>query len=176
MKRDFTIFVLSILLAVLLAQTGFFTKFLTATQGVRFLGSFIAGIFFTSFLTVAPATVALGGIAQGGSLIFTAFFGALGAVLGDMILFLIIRDHLSSGISAFFTRLKLRHAFSFLRSKVAKRLIPFLGALVIASPLPDELGLTLMGLSKTQAIVVAPLSFAMNFLGILAVGTIARAL
>ena len=41
-----------------------------------------------------------------------------------------------------------------------------LGAAIIASPLPDEIGLSLMGMSKTRVAVLIPVSFAMNALGI----------
>jgi hypothetical protein len=41
-----------------------------------------------------------------------------------------------------------------------------LGAFIIASPLPDELGLTLMGMSKVRLAVLVPVSFVMNAVGI----------
>jgi hypothetical protein len=41
-----------------------------------------------------------------------------------------------------------------------------LGALIIASPLPDEFGLALMGISRMRALVLMPISFVMNALGI----------
>ncbi|MEK7514475.1 MAG: hypothetical protein AAB587_01500 [Patescibacteria group bacterium] len=176
MRQDAVFIFLSIIVAFLLAQTNALEQFILGVQGLRFFGSFIAGIFFTSVFTLAPSTVVLGEIARSESLFLVALFGAIGAVIGDMVLFLFIRDHLSKSISSFFTKLKIKHFHSFLRTRMGKRLATLLGAVIIASPLPDELGLTLMGLSKTQAVVVAPLSFLMNFLGILAVGFIARSL
>jgi hypothetical protein len=46
--------------------------------------------------------------------------------------------------------------------------------LIIASPFPDELGLMLMGLSKTNTKVFILLSFVLNFIGILVMGLLLR--
>ncbi|HEY4478659.1 MAG TPA: hypothetical protein VI775_02350, partial [Candidatus Paceibacterota bacterium] len=47
-----------------------------------------------------------------------------------------------------------------------KWLSPLIGAFIIASPLPDELGVALLGMSKIRIAVLIPLSFTMNILGI----------
>ncbi|OGG78335.1 hypothetical protein A3A36_01445 [Candidatus Kaiserbacteria bacterium RIFCSPLOWO2_01_FULL_52_12b] len=65
---------------------------------------------------------------------------------------------------------------SIFRPRLFKWLIPFVGALIIASPLPDEAGLAMMGLSKMKTSVFIPISFALNFLGILAIGIFAKEL
>jgi hypothetical protein len=48
------------------------------------------------------------------------------------------------------------------------------GAIIIASPLPDELGVALMGIGEIRPRVFLPLSFAMNTLGIVIVGLAAQ--
>ena len=58
--------------------------------------------------------------------------------------------------------------------KLLKSLFPFLGALLIASPLPDEFGVALMGLAKMPTSEFVPISFSLNFLGILVIGVLAR--
>ena len=59
--------------------------------------------------------------------------------------------------------------------RIFRWLIAFLGALIIASPLPDELGLTMMGFSKIKTSLFIPISFLLNSLGILIIGLIAKA-
>src|SRR3990167_7131268 len=54
--------------------------------------------------------------------------------------------------------------------------IPALGAVIIASPLPDELGLIMMGLSHIRTATFIVLSFMMNAAGIFAIATAAQAL
>ena len=52
--------------------------------------------------------------------------------------------------------------------------MPVLGTLVIASPLPDELGVAMLGLAKTDKKSFLIISYLGNFLGILAIGGVAR--
>ena len=53
--------------------------------------------------------------------------------------------------------------------------MPLTGAIIIASPLPDELGLAMMGLSRVPIAAFIPISYTMNFLGILLIEFIAGA-
>jgi hypothetical protein len=50
----------------------------------------------------------------------------------------------------------------------------FAGGLVIASPLPDELGISLLGLSRVRIRWFVVVSYAFNFLGILLIALAAR--
>ena len=45
--------------------------------------------------------------------------------------------------------------------------MPFLGAIIIASPLPDELGLVMLGDSKLKYREIAIISYVLNTAGIL---------
>ena len=130
------------------------------------VGSFLSGVFFTSIFTAAPATVMLYEIAQGWSALPVALIGALGAVVGDLLIFRFIRDRLTSGLN--------RKWIKILHLSKARFLAAILGGIVIASPLPDELGLALMGLSNVRQRWIIPMSFVFNFLGILAIGLLAR--
>src|SRR3989344_1125991 len=93
--QDMAIIALSIIIAIILARTDVLITILTSTKELERLGSFVAGLFFTSAFTTAPAIVTLGEIAQANSLVPTALFGALGAVIGDLIIFRFVRDKLS---------------------------------------------------------------------------------
>ncbi|MEK7557169.1 MAG: hypothetical protein AAB538_04290, partial [Patescibacteria group bacterium] len=50
----------------------------------------------------------------------------------------------------------------------------FLAGIIIASPLPDEIGIALLGFMKTRKKDFFLLSLVANFLGILAIGLVAR--
>ena len=73
--RDLALVILSIFVAIILAKTGALQDLITSTQEMRFIGSFIAGIFFVSVSTASPATVALGEIARSNSVIAVAILG-----------------------------------------------------------------------------------------------------
>lgn len=173
--EDIAIIVLSIFTAIILVQTQVLANILSSTQEYKLLGSFLAGMFFTSIFTTAPSIVALGEIAQMQSVFLVAFFGALGALIGDLVIFRFIKDRLSDHLMELMkhqiagTKLKFRHHLTFFRY-----LTFFIGGIIIASPLPDELGIGLLGLSKMNMKWFIPVAFIGNFIGILLIGIVAN--
>lgn len=174
--RDLGVIVLSVLIAVILAKTGVLENIIASTQGARFIGSFVAGILFVSVFTAAPATVALGEIAQSNSVIAVAFIGGLGALVGDLIIFRFVRDRVSQHFSYLVKISKAERLVAVFRLKLFRWIILFIGALIVASPLPDEIGLAMLGLSKIKTSVFILLSFLLNATGILIIGLIAKSL
>ena len=175
--RDIGIVFLSTLVALVLIKTGAIQNLLGATRAAGVVGSFIAGIFFVSIFTSVPATVALAELSLNHSLVLIALFGGLGALVGDAAIFRFVRGSVLTDVlhrsfenpePGWFMRL-FRHATFNWIIKVA-------GALIVASPFPDEIGLAMMGLTKMRTRVFIPLSFSLNFFGILVVGLIARAM
>ena len=168
--QDTGIIALSVLIAILLVKTG-------VVHQLAGLGSFVAGMFFTSLFTAAPATVTLGTIAQTQSVFGTALFGALGAVLGDVIIFIFVRDRFSDHLGMLLRHNGAWKRFMMLFHLKTFRWITFLvGGLIIASPLPDELGIGLLGFSKLKLSRFVWLSFIFNFIGIYIIGSVARSL
>jgi hypothetical protein len=174
--RDLAIVIFSVIIAALLVKTGVLENLLANTKDFKIFGSFIAGIFFTSIFTVAPATVVLGEIARANSLLVTVFLGGLGAALGDLLIFRFVKNSLVEDFASLVKKSGFKRLPAIFRLKSFRWFLAFLGALVIASPLPDELGLAMMGLSKMKISVFIPLSFLLNSLGILIIGLIARSL
>ena len=172
--RDLGIVVLSITIAVILAKTGALAGILTSTQEWRILGALVAGIFFVSIFTAAPAGVVLFEIAGANSIWEVALFGGIGALIGDLLIFRFIKDSLSEDIHWLIRKTKQERLVAIFRFKMFRWLIPFIGALIVASPLPDEVGLAMMGLSKMKTSIFIPISFALNFLGILVIGLFAK--
>ncbi|MEO8637581.1 MAG: hypothetical protein ABI430_01625 [Candidatus Taylorbacteria bacterium] len=175
--HDIAIIVLSIFIAILLVQNNVIINFLSSTQELKLFGTFVAGFFFTSVFTTAPAIATLGEIAKGNSLLTTALLGATGAVLGDLIIFYFIRDKFSSHLVELLRhRRGGRRIGAILKLKLFRWVSFFIGGLIIASPLPDELGISLLGFSKMKMSWFIPLSFVFNFIGIVFIGLVARAL
>ncbi len=174
--KDVAIIALSILIAIILLKTGVLINILASSKELRLLGSFIAGMFFTSVFTVAPATVVLAEIAQVNSVLWVVFFGGIGAMIGDLIIFRFVKNRLSEDILYLLKKSKSEKLISVFRLRLFRWSIAFLGALVIASPLPDELGLTMLGFSKMKTSLFVPISFLLNSLGILVIGLIAKAI
>lgn len=130
---------------------------------------FVAGIFFTSAFTIAPAAIVLSHLSESIPAHWVVIFGALGAMVGDMILFLFIRDRFSVDLMK---ALKHSHWKNILRSfhfGFLKWLSPLIGAFIIATPLPDEFGIMLMGVSKMKTRLFLLISFLMNMIGVIGV-------
>ncbi len=140
------------------------------------LASLIAGLFFTSFFTTAPAIVMLGQLAQESNPFLVAVLGAFGAVAGDYVLFWFVRHRIAHDASVLMKGPRWKWFLHVLHRRYFRRVLPVIGALVIASPLPDELGLALLGISSIKTRAFFLVSYFMNALGILIIGLIARSL
>jgi hypothetical protein len=165
--KDLLFIFIGAITALILSENGAI-DWLVGILGNHFFASFVSGIFFTSVFTIAPASVALTHIVLTSTepVWVTALWGAMGAVCGDLALFFFIRDRFAEDLRKSFKPSFIKHIMNSFHLGFMKWLAPIFGALIIASPLPDELGLTLLGLSKTRLIVLIPISFFMNLLGI----------
>ncbi len=172
--KNLLVITVSMAIAVYLASTGFFERVLLSAQGAEFIGAFIAGMFYSSLFTVAPATVALGEIAQAESVFLVALLGGLGAVIGDLLLFRFLKNHIADEFTALVAHPRNSRYKRILHLRSVRWLFGLLGALIIASPLPDEIGLTLMGIGSMRVKDLIPFSFILNSLGILIIGLVAR--
>ncbi len=174
--QDLLIIGLSIGAAIALVKSELIAHLLTSTKELEFIGSFIAGIFFTSVFTTVPAIVALGEIAQNSSLLATAVLGGMGAVVGDLLIFRFVRDRFSQHLLEIVGIKGGARKMQGLFQRGPLRWVTFLlGGLIIASPLPDELGITLLGFSKMKLSWFIPLAFVFNSIGIFLIGLAARA-
>ena len=174
---DVAIIVLSVLVAVLLVRTEVLSSLLAAAGDMEIFGAFVAGMFFTSIFTTAPAIAALGEISLIHGIFYTALFGAVGSVLGDLIIFRFVRDRFSENVSEIVAHQSIWRRFHLLFKRCFFRWFTFfVGGFILASPLPDELGIAVLGFSKMRVKYFALLSFAFNFFGILAIGLVASSL
>jgi hypothetical protein len=140
-----------------------------------YFGAFFTGIFFVSTFTVAPALVVLFALAHRLPAVPLALVAALGAMAGDYLIFRFVRDRLRAEWAPIFSKLSDTLFGRLFASPLFAWFMPFLGALIIASPLPDEIGIGLLGLSDVAPSRLLALTFVLNAAGILAVVFIARA-
>jgi hypothetical protein len=164
LAKDLALVFLGAIIAFILSYFGFIAWAIDFI-GNEILVSFFSGIFFTSVFTIAPASIALVNV-NGVSIMTISFLGALGALCGDLILFFFIRDRFAKDVMDSMKPSVLRHILNTFHLGFMKWISPILGALIIASPLPDEFGLALLGLSRTRISILIPVSFIMNFLGV----------
>ena len=164
--HDFLMIFFGAVIAFLLVKTGLLDLIIDSTKGYYVLASFVSGIFFTSIFTIVPSSVSFVHISEYAPIQEIAFFGGLGAMCGDLILFFFIRDRFTEDLMNTIKPSTLKHILKSFHFGFLKWLSPLIAAFIIASPLPDEFGITLLGMSKVRTAVLMPLSFIMNMFGI----------
>ncbi len=130
------------------------------------LSLFIAGMAYSSFVTSPAATAAIFFLGKVYNPFLVAAVGAAGTVVTDYLLFRFFKTkarasllHLAEGFKTHFK--KTRKTLRILGTVVA--------ALIIASPLPDELGIAILGIENYQTKKFLLFSYVMNFIGILVI-------
>lgn len=131
------------------------------------MGAFIAGVLFVSTFTVATSALVLLTLAETLSPIEIGLIAGLGAVVGDMLIFNLIKDNLANEIEDIYNHVDRDHHLKKLfHSKYFSWSLPVLGAVIIASPLPDEMGISLINLSKMNTLKFIFISYILNSIGI----------
>lgn len=139
-----------------------------------YLGAFIAGIFFVSTFTVLPSGVLLYHLAQDLNPFIVAVAAGGGAVIGDYLIFRFLRDNVFEELKPIFSRLGGNYVTRVLSTPYFTWLAPVIGAIIIASPFPDELGISLMGISQMKNWQFLVVTYILNTLGIFVIVTLAR--
>src|SRR3989344_8699845 len=165
--KNLTFLVASLCIAYALSGNETFHSYLLHLGNLGYVGAFISGILFVSTFTVAIASLILLVLLEGYSPWEIGLIAGAGAVIGDLIIFRIIKDDLKKEIVSLYNFVDHNnHLRKVFHSRYFSWTLPVIGAILIASPLPDEIGVSLMGLSKISTIRFVILSFVLNATGI----------
>lgn len=132
------------------------------------IGAFISGILYDySFTSTIATSILL--ILGHKDILITGLIAGLGSLLGDLIIYKFINHSFSDEIKKLSKEKIIVKINKSLNKSLRKYILPVLGALVIASPLPDEIGVTLLVASKK---IIPPnyayiLFYILNTIGIL---------
>ncbi len=172
--KNLTYLGLSLVVGIVLLRLNFFNNFLLHLGRFGYIGAFFGGALFVSTFTVSIGTVILFILSKTLNPIELGLIAGIGAVIGDLTIFHLIRSRgLMDEIKHFFHYFGGDKIHHLIHSKYFSWTLPVLGALIIASPLPDEVGVGLMGISKLKVYQFVLLSFVLHNLGIFLVITTA---
>src|SRR3989344_8691054 len=144
--KNLTLTGVGILLAVFLSRLEIFHSFLLQLGSFGYVGAFIAGMLFVSTFTVGTGAIILLVLAEKLNPIEIGLIAGLGAVIGDVLIFRFIKNSLTEEIESIYNHIDSDHYLTkVLHSKYFSWTLPVIGAIIIASPLPDEIGVSLMG-------------------------------
>lgn len=173
----FLLFFITVMLSYIIFSNGASLPLKNAVMSLGYLGTFLAGIFFAYSYTAAPATALFLILAKEQNIFISGLVGGLGALIGDLIIFSFISISFKDEIRKLAHEkivIYLDRTFSY---RVKKYLIPVFAGFLIASPLPDELGVALLAISQHISIkIFALLSFTLNTVGIFVIFMIGSAL
>lgn len=165
--KNLTLFLVSLILAFFISRHEPFRDFLLNLGNFGYIGAFFAGALFVSTFTVSIGAVILFILAQSLLPLEIALIAGIGAVAGDFTIFKIVRDNLTSELKSIYDRIDQDHHLQkTFHSKYFSWTLPVIGAIIIASPFPDELGISLMGISKIKTYQFLIISFLLNTVGI----------
>jgi len=164
--KNITMFILSIMFALWVTKLEDFHTLPLHLGDWGYFGAFFAGFLFVSTFTVATGFVILLVLAESLNVLELAFIASLGSVIGDLVIFRFVKDGLIKEIAPIYKTLGGGHVNRVMNTKYFSWTFPVAGAAIIASPLPDELGVSLLGLSKLKTYQFVIISFGLNLIGI----------
>lgn len=164
--KGLTLIFISILLTIFLSKYNFLNEVLFNLRHIPFLGSFVAGILYVSASTAALGILILSDLAKTLSPIEIAVIAGLGGAVADFTLFRFFKGDLISEITPIYNKLGGKHLTQLMYHKYLRWSLPIVGAIIIASPFPDELGISLIGLSGIKNYQFILLSLVLDIVGV----------
>ena len=165
--KNLTFLIFSLVLAFFVLRNETLHSFLLHLGNLGYVGAFLAGILFVSTFTVATGAIILLVLAETLSPIEIGLIAGLGAVVGDLAIFRFVKDDLAKEIELIYNQVDGNHHLKkVFHTKYFSWTLPVVGAAIIASPLPDELGVSLIGISKLKTYQFLLISFTLNAIGI----------
>lgn len=162
-----TLALLAIIIFVLALNTALIQSALSSVKELGLIGIVIAGSLFTSFFTTAPAIVMFMQMSDVHSPLLIAFYGAIGSVIGDWIILKLFEEKVGYELLPLAKKFHMKKFLTSLKRKKNRDRTTILGMIAIASPLPDELGIGLLGIAHLPTVSLLVITFLLNAAGIL---------
>lgn len=166
--------------AVLFYEGKTYQPFHNSLVSLGYAGIFLGGIFYAYGFSAAPATAVLLVLAKEQNIILAGLVGGLGALLSDIAIFLFVKYSFTDEIK----RLEKEKVVKFIEKEekklfghYQKYILASFAGFLIASPLPTEIGVTLMAaLKKISIKKFMIIAYLLHTLGIFIILSIGNAL
>jgi len=168
--KIFLLFI-AIILAYIIFRNPNIQSFVSGLGNLKYLGIFIAGMLF-SFGFTSPFAAGFFITLNPENILLTGIIGGVGALLSDLLIFSLIKLSFKDE----FERLEKTKIIKDIKKeieqdfgkKIKVYLMYAIAGIMIASPLPDEIGVIMLaGLTKIKVNKLSVISFILNTLGIL---------
>lgn len=172
--KNLTLLAISLVFAFWLSTFKPFNDFLLTLGNYSYVGAFLGGFFFVSTFTVATGGLALFILAREMNPVALVILAGFGALLSNLLVFRFIKDGVEVEVERLYKNFGGNHLNHLLHSRHFRWSLPVIGALIILSPLPDDLGVSLMGISKMKTSQFALFSLVLNVIGLIILVIIAK--
>ncbi|MCX6821003.1 MAG: hypothetical protein NT016_03570 [Candidatus Aenigmarchaeota archaeon] len=185
-----------IMAAYFILRTDRLDAVVSEVRSMEYFGIFLSGLMYAFSITTAPATALFYKLGSSFDPLAIAAVGALGTVLGDYLIFRFVRDNLMQELRALtgdmsrlgkacdgafrnsvfydifpFSNLLLWKKFrlvmpGMVHSKAWRTAVLVAAGAVILLPVPDEIGIAMMGAARLRTRNLLVASYVLNFVGI----------
>lgn len=153
--------------AYLFLNGAYFVELRSFLSSLGLVGAFFAGIMYDYGFTAAYGAAVFLILAKGNPLVLTGLVAGAGALLGDLLIFKFLMHSFSDELQSLSKEKLFVELGKKLPAGTKKFFLPAIGGLIIASPLPDELGVLLLAASPVVSTRnFAALSYILNTVGI----------
>ena len=173
----FLLLFITFLIAYLLFYERNYQPFHDFIASLGYIGTFLAGAMFAYGFTAAPATAIFLILAKEQNILLAGFIGGFGALIGDLIIFNFIRYSFADEVEKLSNEKVVKYINHNTPKSFKHYLLPVVAGFIIASPLPDEIGVTLLSASRNISLkIFSIVSYALNTAGIFVILFIGNAI
>jgi hypothetical protein len=178
-RRNTIILLSSVFLAWFLLKSGFLSSVIPSLAEYKYVSALLLGLLFPLGFTTAPVAATLYSLSAYFNPVFMAFIAAIGAMIGNLLIFFFVKYELVDEIRYIFTndlkldfyKFELNLTKKRLKSKWFRFLTPVFSGLLIALPVPTEMIVSILwNINKVDIKYVMLLSFTFSFIGFLFLG------
>jgi hypothetical protein len=164
--RHTTIAISILLLTILFINTALAAVVLEWFQKLGHLGAFIGGMMLVWTFASAPAVVLLFSVSESIALPVAILIAACGSLVGDWVILKYFNDEIGKELKPFLTKTGIRNLLHKIRRSKMRWAVTLIGAFIVMLPLPDEFGITLMGLSRSKRWKILAACFFLDTIGV----------
>jgi uncharacterized membrane protein YdjX (TVP38/TMEM64 family) len=144
--------------------TGSLQKFLENLGSYGYLGGFMSGFLFTYGVTTPFSIAAFFILAKDLNIWILTLLGTLGGLIGEYFIYSFAKKEAGKSLRLYRNK---KIKMPQIKSKLLRKLSPLIVAIIIATPIPDELAAFFCGIEKYKLRDFLILTFISKFIGIL---------
>lgn len=164
--KNTALLIISLILFFFFAEHPLIKNTIAFIGNFGYLGAFFVGIMFVSIFTVAPAGVMLFYMADTLNPLGVALAAGAGGVVGDYLILKYLKDKVFYELKPVFMNHGGKPLRKLFKTPYFAWSVPIVGAIIIMSPFPDEVGLGLLGISKMKQWQLLGMLFLLDVAGI----------